>query len=625
MPKYLLVYGTHATLFVRLMSYLFVLIILVLPYHLKAASLAEQCAVSLCGAPQNVPSPVLFNTNIKNFVQKEALKRSSALEPKLKFITEMKLNDNDRLIKALKQRFQRPFQFHFESWSEVDYYEIAWILFNSYVTFTSKIHRPFHTRLSYFITLPGQSNPIMKRGISSYAMRKQTLIEHSYSLGLQEGFYNLEEARAILQNNWDTFFLKYQGHKNDNHVFTQTFEPLIQDLRQKIHGNTIETFDNLLQLAKDLEHISNQFGAVFQQNFNGLSREFYYLCRDSHCKEAVRQEIQKLNFENLIENFEQTNKKKELLIKEKLTYCQSYFASQIVDHKESSQLKELIEEIRQSLFSRVLDGANPQLVSSLEKYFNDHITFSLTNGSKNVQKFLHTIEQKYNEITTVSSEDYFSYSNVDLIKKLLSYYDRERDRINPLRTIDICPNSLSTVLWDSFIPKNNVAQEEALMSIDLENKRDNIILSPFTQSYSDYGRGIIAHELSHALIFVIINSELSPRDYPTKFSELRECAKSWYPIQKNRELYMEDMADLVSYLSTYDTPYLYSCTLLKRSLDGNAYSDVTFHSIDKEIFHFAKNSQSSSRGRSQRKRILTSSCQELLNRNQKNFNMKVCF
>ena len=593
-------------------------------YYIKASSLIKQCAVSLCGSPQDVPSPMLFDSNIEKLVQKKDMNKFSKIEPKLKALIEMKLNDNDRFIQAVKQRFQRPFQLQFESWDELDYYELSWMFFDPYITFVSNVNNSFHQRLSYFIMVPDHMNPITQQGIHSYAVRRKSLTENSYTLGLREGFYNIEEALSIFQNNWETFFLRYQEYRNNNPVFTHNLESAIENLMQRIHKNDIKTFSALLQLSEDLERISGQFKAFTSQNaFIGPSRDFYYLCKDISCKNAIRQEIQKHNFEVLIKEFEQVNKRKGQLAKEKLTYCKSYFASHVIEYDESPQLKELIDEVTQSFLSRILEVVDTQLAFFLENYFNENISFSLQSNIKNSQEFLHTVERKYNEITMEPLEDYFSYSEAELVKKLLDYYDKETDTMNPLKRLNICPNSLSSILSDKFISKDKAAEMETVLNIDLENSKDNIIISHFTQSYPNYAKGIIAHELSHALSSLVINSEPALQDYFPKFLELRECAKSWHPTRRDSEFNItgyhdEDTADLLSYLATYDEPRLYSCSLLGRSFDGNSYSDITetLHSsrllrVLREAVH--------------KKRLIPPSCQELMNQNQEDFNIKACF
>ena len=538
------------------------------------ASPANQCAISLCGHPQKTPSPILFESNIKRFLTENILNQFSHIEPKLRDIFDNELDDNDRFIQAIKTKLQdSSFRPNIESWNTLDYYELSWILFGPYIAYTTRNHKPFHERITYFIDTPPSMNPNIKKGILSFAEKKKYLIEHSYTLGLQMGFYTFEEAWTILKNNWDSFLIKYRENKikmsSDHHYAIDVFQ-------DKISGGEVNTLDQLIHIAKELEDFSNEMNFFMFPNSssNILATNFYYhLCQDFSCKMALQEEMRKYNIEKLIKELEELNKNREHIIREKMTYCQSLFAKEAISSPTRHSLEDSFLQLQQSFFSHFSQKEYPSFSLILKHYLNNEILFFSQGAQEtNNSHFLEKVNERHLAMEKDPQENYSHYNEAQLIAKLFTFLDERLQQINPLNNINLCPSTMSSLLsYDGFVAKEHIQQAETLFNVNLGEK-DSILLSPFTLSYPDYGKGILAHELSHLISNLLFHrNELDRSDVPPVLLEMRECLNA---SDGNPYKLEEDTSDLISYLMTKDDPDLYSCSLLGRSFDGNSYIDL---------------------------------------------------
>ena len=98
------------------------------------------------------------------------------------------------------------------------------------------------------------------------------------------------------------------------------------------------------------------------------------------------------------------------------------------------------------------------------------------------------------------------------------------------------------------------------MKTDLDPEKDTIRVSMFSCTQHSHGKGILAHELGHALSWLFFKYRLSKPSYG-KFMELRKCANTLYKKDKSDrkpallvhegDHYRteEDTADLISFLA----------------------------------------------------------------------------
>ena len=199
-----------------------------------------------------------------------------------------------------------------------------------------------------------------------------------------------------------------------------------------------------------------------------------------------------------------------------------------------------------------------------------------------------------------------------ILRKIL--YLVEREDIYPIFHIPVpCGHQSSpsrrALVWDHFMGIDRDKDEEGDQDGSNDDSEDGsegsvedvIGVSSFSSNYPSYGRGIIAHELGHALSYFFTQEGRDLENYED-FMELRACSSGIDRKSQGRQAPSshrlivhegdhyrteESMADLLSYLALPDQKILYQCALLDRNLDNTAFLNVNISNHNARDTHLA--------------------------------------
>jgi len=599
-------------------------------------ALAQRCAVDICGAPSKMNSPILSDANFDQYVQEGAMSRFVEVEPMLKEIIKTQFDKNDLFISAIKERLKGgKFDLDFTKWDKWNYEEYLWRFFDPYIEFESDKTKPIDERISFKIDLPSDASEIFKKGIENYANRKKYLIKNSFSAGVYGNLYTLDEAIKILNEKWQVFLNEYEKKIREKPDFMKDSVVKINELKFKIEKNDFKDLYKVGHFEGTLQSLQSQL--TYEVTGVWPSSEDSSKCSEEICQKAIQQEIEKLDFNSWVKELELKNKKRDQLTLENLSYCKSEFAMQALRDYDRSEFIKIFPLVK-NLF---LNNVFKKFSSHSKKAFKDYLDKSLNLSTKikkgDVEKFIDKVKEDYKSSRdNTDQEDYSAYKDKKYVRKLFDYYDDFKNDIDPLKSVRSCSDSLSNIVWDGFISKEDTTSsglEGEGSDIDIE--KDNILVSMFSAINFNKGKGVLAHEMGHALSVVFLKNKLSNESYE-EYMKIRECANSLYKIgrvekkpiahEHKGDVYRteEDTADLISYRAISGKDTFFECFILEPSSDGLSYVDAQLYNVDKNDPHSAPLLRVLQEA-IHKKMNIPSTCQELIKQNNDKYRFTPCF
>lgn len=601
----------------------------------KVSELNHKCAIDLCGKPKNSQSPALLNFNFDQYVQEGAMKRFEEIEQQIKEMIESEFQKNTNFLSAVGDKIKgsgglKP---DYDQWEDWDYDTYTWKFFDKYVEFETDKTKPFNERLTYTFKLPKDATDVFKSGIKEYAEYKKKEKQTSFSSGIYGDFYTIEEAKKILREKFENFEEKYLDEKKLKPDFMKDKIEDYEKIKDKISKDDFEDIYAIGNVANDLYNLNNEM--IFQQTGSWPNSTSSYSCSGSACKKAIQEQIGKQDFSKLYSEIKAKNSEKDKRFQEKITYCKSEFAMKSLKDYEKESFKKLIPEIKENFLKNVFKNYSSDSKAKFNDYMENDLNLSTESKKQDLQEYIDRIKDNYKSFKeNTTPDDYKNYDTKQFMRKLLLDYQTYTGEIDPLRNMSPCNDSLSYVVWDGFVPKEE-ASGLGEMGEDLDPEKDNILISMFTCTHHSHGKGILAHELGHALSWAFSQGKLSNESYG-KFKQLRQCANTLYKVDANEnkpiiiehegDLYRteEDTADLISYIANTDKSLLFECALLEPSSDGETYENPELsNSIDMGT-HSAPLLRVLQEAIHKRKEI-PATCQELINQNKDKFRFEPCF
>jgi hypothetical protein len=313
--------------------------------------------------------------------------------------------------------------------------------------------------------------------------------------------------------------------------------------------------------------------------------------------------------------------------------CKSQFAMKTIQSYENENFKKLIPQIKAALIKKVANGYSKHSQQALQNYLNNDLHMAMRISTDNEDSFVQSIKEGKERVGNVDPVTDQS-PLIDRAMNLFSYEDYSY-QMAPLRMMSACEDSVASVAWDSFMPIKHVRNPSSLAPGESPNK-DNVNVSLFTCTHQQHGKGILAHELGHALSWAFYDHKLSENSYK-EFMKMRACATNLYKVKPatDKPIYSyehpgdsfrteEDMADLIGYKAIPDQSTIVGCSLLRQSEDGNTYEELELYNS------FNGDSHSSPFMRVLQEMIhkrkpLPASCKEIVKNNKDDFRFEPCF
>ncbi len=401
-------------------------------------------------------------------------------------------------------------------------------------------------------------------------------------------------------------------------VRNQSLDQLRESVRNQIHAN-MKDFEKSMDssLPKPMEVRYLEMGKKIVESSNrpqiekmaiGLSTEAEMKsigCQDEVCRQQIRQEMDL--FKKIIEQMAETTKEKydEIVFNR----CKSNFIERASALEHTRTFKDNLPKYKEKIINTGFASYSPESRQQFENYMDGTLQIDVPNNADTVKAF----------------RDYLPpASPKDQTGQTVSFRDLERVVLGDPIYTNICPLSQLTNTSDVFW-----------------RDRHQIELSFVSCALHDHGKGILAHEIGHAisLLFHEENkgkmSEFSSKQY----QKLRACAtkqykgktfnpetqKFYHDHQDDRLKTEENTADLFSYMVFQDDPTHYKCVLLQTSRDGSKYKGLDVLSSPQQIVPHSTPVFRVLMEAIHKRTKLSSACRRVMDKYKNKINFKPCF
>ena len=579
--------------------------------------LMSQCMTDLCGNPQDVPNIILDDSNFDQYVDAEKL---APVENRIEQVISHEFSRTRDMINTLYERMKGDLTLN---WNDEMYRRKAKRLFSPYIGKTTiDYEKPLRERISYDIQLPENATVDFGRGMELYveALKRErnNSITTKWSKGIDEGVYTDREVKNILVERWNDLHKQYLEKKKKSPVFldSNNIHSLVNDIQTHLEN------ENYRDAFYTIKYLDNRFNP--SPKINAPTTVY-----GNDFKTIIENEYEKSIFNSMTDFFTSVGNKT-IATDNAVAKCKANLAVELIkEQKEAEEIKRMTDSVGRSFQKNVLPHYSGETQKALIDYFHNTLRLSTSSdGSANSvevysfapvrklepQSLIDKFDEKIGKYS--SSPPISSLNDNDLINLIEESIDD--NKFNPIvkRLSHLCKYPGARLVWDSY------------------NSRTNVIrISAYSCTHFDtYGKGILAHELGHA-INAIASKKFSQDSYE-KFREDRACINELYkidvppkinPWHDGDTLYTEeDMADQISYLATKDESHLFECSLLKYHQNGQDSFDIPKlfnHFTDNHSTHFLRLlRQAVAKGVN-----LSSSCQKVIDRNKDKLRFEPCF
>lgn len=492
--------------------------------------LSLQCAHAVCGKPDKI-SVTVTASNAHKYLSSANQEKLKNLDVKLKDYYNKLNNDKKHYIEELEKRASSPSFLDVSTWKEEDFQNFL-PFFVAEMSLQIDFQAPVNQRTVQSNT--PDSHPYAN--VHKEIAKNFSIADHPF-LAHQLAIINVTELRPVLSTRLDKI---QRTLKEQNKTVSFNFNEL------QFGINSGSKNDNqVIELFMKLETELKAKGVVTSKP----------LCLDQ-CKKAIPQ---------ILRNFKMANFKKEFLernalnVDDQVALCKSSFINANIENSRFDEFQKIWPEVKAGYLKNVFPQYSEHSRGLLTDYLEKGINF-LPSKPEN-KEF-----PDLNNALKFSSTPYQKDSTATLVAKAItpSYFSSE----DPTFNCPIIPTK--PMLWDLFASKEYLDNNPGFRPAGSRPGIDNILISPFSCEHTGMGKGIIAHEIGHAITHVMSRPGMS-KSSQKKFIDLRDCATDQWKSQpaaplkyfKSDKLYTEeDTADLLSYMAVNDQQSFYGCGLL---------------------------------------------------------------
>ena len=425
-------------------------------------------------------------------------------------------------------------------------------------------------------------DPEMESFVSSYLQRENVFREET--AGKLRNL-PIDQLREFLRNQTQ-IILKELSNKDPLHLTPQ------DDLKLTFLESSHKVLDSSDRLAI----------AEMAINISATEKMKNTSCQDEVCRQIIRQEMD-LFKKQMAEKVKETEGEQEI------HRCRSNFIERTEAVKHTRTFRDHFPKYKQKIIQTGLSSFSMKSRQQFENYMDNTLQIDMFNTDT---------EKEFRDYMPISK----SHSQTG---ETLSFNDLKQTALNPKYNY-ICPPAQFTDSIDMF-----------------DRTQNKISLSWTSCALHDHGKGILAHEIGHAisLLFHSKNKEKMSKFSANEYQKLRDCASKRYKKQSlNPELIPEmesyyahpndklkteeDTADLFSYMVFQEDPTHYECLLLQANKDSSKYKGLEIlnkSQLDPHSTPFLRVLMEAVHKRTK----LSSACRKVIRKYKSKINFKPCF
>lgn len=290
------------------------------------------------------------------------------------------------------------------------------------------------------------------------------------------------------------------------------------------------------------------------------------ICK-TQCQKAVSSLISQINVPKLEKKVE--SELNILSIDDRIAICKSDFVNTHLENTKKENFKKIWPEIKNGYKKKVLPKLSNHSAQFIAKYLDEDINFIFSNPVP---------------ANTYKSQEKLSKSNSPQLSEasLLARAYSIQNSGEKVFDSSMCSSSGSStyLLWDMYVSQGFLTKAPRFRPQGIDPSRDNITVSPYSCEHAQEGKGIIAHEVGHA-ISNLMSLRTASSSSLRKYNKMRKCASAQWKNNPNAVIAYhkgdkffteEDTADVLSYMAFNDPTSPYGCALLIP--DGSNYESL---------------------------------------------------
>lgn len=492
--------------------------------------LSLQCAHEVCGSPEKISLEV-SPKDAERYLSPDNRNKLKSLDNKLRNYFTRILNDNKQFIEELEKRVQSPSFNDISQWKDEDYRNFL-PYFVSDIDLDIDYQSPVDKRVSKLNT--PKTHPYFK--VQEEIINNLTLEDHPF-LALNLGIIGSYELKPVLSKRLTK----------------------IKDTLKKQNKTLNINFDELQFALQSGTKKDSEITGLFMQLETELLRQNIKtgkeLCQEE-CKKTIPKVLKNFNIKEFRKEFDENNV---LNVEDYIAFCKASFTNANIENTRREEFRRIWPEVKQSFDENVFSRFSEHSRNHLRSYLEHELNF-IYSGIQT--KEFPDLESSLNYQPIAWKKE----STSALISKAItpSAFSSDEPFIE-------CPLVESQpILWDAFLSREALLRNPSLRPVGVDVKKDNIMVSPYACEHQGVGKGIMAHEVAHAITHAMARGGVSKTSLK-EYGNLRVCATNqWKSNPKTAELYFkkdklyteEDTADLISYMAIKDPQHLFGCSVL---------------------------------------------------------------
>ena len=330
---------------------------------------------------------------------------------------------------------------------------------------------------------------------------------------------------------------------------------------------------------------------------------------DGDCRAGLKEKILSVDIARAIKNFEESNDFNKTL-ESVSKICKGNLVMAALKPSDVEAFSREFPSIKEQFIQNVAAKYTEESKTAIRNFFDElRLVFDSASGPGAADSFISRMNNPTGEFEL---PDYNGLKNIDILLQLVGGTSEK-----PYDTgSHICRPTPAFLIWDSFNPL----------------KQNQVSISLFSTYHVGEGRGLISHELGHALSFMFQEKMLSSKD-EAEFTRMRKCATQTYktPILGPSNLSRltdhrrteEDNADTISYIANPDKSANFGCSLLQIDENMKYVKPSLVNPMTSDV-HSSALLRALREGIHKGKRI-PQSCKDLMEANKESLNFEKCF
>ncbi len=540
----------------------------------------NDCVVALCGSPDENPSVYLTDKNFSKYLSGDIKNKINALEPQIKRLIAKEKSNSVKMLNEISGKVRTP---HPETWSPDFKSDLSYRMLSKYMVEKVDLKKAPGERLSISLKDDQKLDPAFKKVLEDYKDRYQEFIKADVNSFLERGLYSADEQKEIAKNrlkNLKSAYAKISDKMNkyEREDVAKRIDNYLDELK------TVEA-ENLSLAMVNLSNLEDQVSNYLtEKNLRPMkpSCENQDVC-DPHFKKFIAESELLPTIESIKAKINDPE-----VLKRQLNQCKAKVVSKLSNISQQKAVEALVADVKKMMSKKVFSRFSAHSRGLLDNYFKNKIAVSGASLERQIAK-----TDNYETFKTIiegnlkSDYEPLGFDEETSISTAISIME-EPDAND---TLGFCTPTLSSNAFDAYLAYEKVkklSEQEKKMLAKIPPK-DNLFISPFSCHHDLRGKSVVAHELGHAVNQIFATEKLSESS-KKQFKELRKCSTENYTdfipdivsrIHEGDAIRSEeDSADVFAYMAYPSKEDLFTCSLIKPSLDNLSYDELSIVNDD---------------------------------------------